>query len=49
MKTISIAYIKNIRSNVTLILLGKLTFMFFLLKGILWIGVTTWLIYHGVA
>ncbi len=37
----------HLKHNYSLLQLGKLTFVFFLLKGILWLGVTGWFIYLG--
>jgi energy-coupling factor transporter transmembrane protein EcfT len=41
------SFIQNLNSRLILIMLGKLTFAFFLLKGIFWLSLTGWLIYYG--
>jgi len=48
MKTKSITFTKNIKPALMLEHLGQLTFMFFLIKGIFWLGLTGWLVFTGL-
>jgi len=48
MKQKILSYKSLIRSDLKLIFMAKLTFMFFMAKGIFWIGLSSWLIFKGM-
>lgn len=48
MKERTLSYKSLIKSDLKLMLLAKLTFMFFMAKGIFWIGLSSWLIFKGM-